>query len=236
MTAPWPSDPASQRAETQLELARQVRLEPLSANVHRRLADQQTDRRERWPWAVAGSAVAMLALIVTWASNPDEELGIDPPSPLVHHAPQLVRTQIDPAPVRATPTKGRPASARRAVPMPPPSTDVVAEASEPTLDAPVVANPVPAPTPKDESPVVATDPESAPAVDLASYRPRAIREFLRVDWERWEDRELPEAVARLVARRDAVGLLAVLDDPEGPPLQSDLQSLREELRAALRNP
>lgn len=74
--------------------------------------------------------------------------------------------------------------------------------------------------------------ESAPSAGV--YQPRAIREFLRVDWARWEERELPAAVARMVAARDASGLLAALDALPLDRSQADLLRLRGDLRAQAR--
>lgn len=62
------------------------------------------------------------------------------------------------------------------------------------------------------------------------YEPRAIREFLRVDWARWADRELPEAVARMVEDKDPLGLLAALEGLPKDGVDPDLRALRDDLR------
>lgn len=164
-------------------------------------------------WALPAAAAMAVALVAAAAGllegRPAEPELPDGPTP---SAPHFVGRVFQPPAPPARP-KPRPAPRARPAPVAPqrpaaPPTEVVA------------ARPAPPPTVR----------PAPPPRRARDYQPRAIREFLRVDWARWEARELPAAVARMVQRRDPIGLLAALEQlpSEAEP---ELLRLRKDLRA-----
>lgn len=69
---------------------------------------------------------------------------------------------------------------------------------------------------------------------VSTYQPRAIVEFRRIDWSRWQAQALPTAVAQMVQLRDSRGLLALLDTMPLRRENSPLLMLRGQLRAQAR--
>jgi hypothetical protein len=174
-----------------------------------------------WGWAVPIVATAVVGALYLWPVE-DNSASIQQ----VHmYRPEFSARQFNAQEVvAATPPKS--AAAPDEVPTVIPET-VIPETVIPETEIQALAEPVP------ELAVPIAVVEAAPAVRprVSEYQPRAIREFRRIDWQRWSNRALPAAVAEMVRLKDSKGLLAALDAMPLRHRGSDLLILRGRLRA-----
>ncbi len=201
-------------ADKLLAQAKDAALGPVDLNkVWRRLDTRAKAPGHSWQWAVLVAMSAGLAVLM-WPTVQPETPRV---SAIERHRPQFSAQHFDAPP----PTVPR--VAIRPAPKP------VVSPAEVTAVA-INALPVPAPVPLVE-PMVVVDVSPPPRPRLSAYQPRAIREFQRIDWQRWSARALPAAVAEMVRIKDSKGLLAALDNMPLRTRGSELLVLRGRLRA-----
>jgi len=190
-----------------------------------RRIEAQPAQAPRWP---LGAAIAVGIAFAVVAMQPSPlPVGSPPPHELREGTPRFSAerwARAPAAPARALPTPSQvPKSAQSpSTPRPEPA---------PVLSA---GSKVPPPPSKALRPQAPKEPSTQPPRRVLAYQPRAIVEFRRIDWERWQAQALPTAVAQMVQLRDSRGLLALLDSMSLRRQDSPLLMLRGQLRAQAR--